>query len=145
MFALVRLSAPRDRSDSLGFDWALLVLFGFTSISVGSLYGSPGSCGLVGVYSNVLRGHRVHSASLGFMLGIAWFSRGYVGELGPADGFWCEFSQARVQAVGFIPVRVGSLGLDSGRRVHSGSLGFTRVRPGVVGIITVRVGSLGCA
>ena len=44
--------------------------------------------------------------------------------------------------VGFIRVRVDSLGGPKCRRFHSGSFRFTRARLGVVGFIRVRGGSL---
>ena len=50
-----------------------------------------------------------------------------------------------ILVVGFIPVRVGSLGRDMSRRVHSCLREFTLARIGVVVFILARVGSLGSA
>ena len=52
---------------------------------------------------------------------------------------------ARKRVARFIRVSLGSLSAPSGRRIHSGSRGFTRSRLGFSGFIGVRVGSLGRA
>ena len=49
------------------------------------------------------------------------------------------FTRALLKVVGFILVRVGSLGSDRSRRASSGSLGFTRAILGEAGFIGFRV------
>ena len=80
-------------------------------------YSSSLPHGFAWVHSSVPRVRRVHSGSRRFIL-------------------------SRLGVVGFIRVRVASIGRSRCRRVYSGSRGFSRTRPVVIRFIRVRVGSL---
>ena len=112
---------------------------------------SSGSFGFAWVHSCAPKGHWVYSGSRGF-------TPAHLGGL-PVHYVLRGFTPARLEAVGFIRVRVGSLGFAAGssdsfwlawvqyrrprgRLDHWSSSRLTRVRLAVVGFIRVRVGSL---
>ena len=154
-------SLERGRSvewSSRGFNTARQGVAGLIRVRVGSLrHAKVSSCslGFAWVNSGAQSGRQLHSGSRGLTLahlGDVGFILVPVGAPRPCRVHSCSRGCYRARLIGFIQVRVGSLGYtlwssrsfnfswdrsgaDRHRLVHSGSHGFTRTRLVVVGCI----------